>query len=57
MEEIGPSREIEVGLQLVLISIPFMLTDVQAWTAFDFSGRGGQYSAMKWSHEHFTGMS
>ncbi|KIY43820.1 alpha amylase [Fistulina hepatica ATCC 64428] len=28
--------------------------EIQGWTAFDFPGRGGQYSHFTWNHEHFT---
>ncbi|TFK47785.1 alpha amylase [Heliocybe sulcata] len=30
--------------------------EIEAWTAFDFPGRGNKYSSMKWTHEHFTGI-
>ncbi|QRV75214.1 alpha-amylase [Ceratobasidium sp. AG-Ba] len=30
--------------------------DIEGWTGFDFSGRGGKYSSLKWSHQHFTGV-
>ncbi|THH06432.1 hypothetical protein EW145_g4101 [Phellinidium pouzarii] len=30
--------------------------EIEAWTAFDFPGRGGKYSAMKWNHRHFSGV-
>ncbi|THH01455.1 hypothetical protein EW026_g1248 [Hermanssonia centrifuga] len=30
--------------------------EIEGWTAFDFSGRAGKYSNMKWTHEHFTGV-
>ncbi|KAF7327810.1 Glucan 1,4-alpha-maltohexaosidase [Mycena kentingensis (nom. inval.)] len=29
---------------------------IDAWTAFDFKGRDGKYSNMKWTQEHFTGI-
>ncbi|KZT20149.1 glycoside hydrolase family 13 protein [Neolentinus lepideus HHB14362 ss-1] len=29
---------------------------IEAWTVFDFSGRGDKYSSMKWTHSHFTGI-
>ncbi|KAG9315333.1 glycoside hydrolase superfamily [Chiua virens] len=29
---------------------------VRGWTAFDFPGRQGKYSSMKWTYEHFTGL-
>ncbi|KAL1708228.1 glycoside hydrolase superfamily [Schizophyllum commune] len=30
--------------------------EIEGWTAFDFPGRGGKYSKMKWTQEHFTGL-
>ncbi|THH20757.1 hypothetical protein EW146_g677 [Bondarzewia mesenterica] len=30
--------------------------EIEGWTAFDFAGRAGQYSSMRWTHEHFTGV-
>ncbi|KAJ3547539.1 hypothetical protein NM688_g5396 [Phlebia brevispora] len=30
--------------------------EIEGWTAFDFTGRGGKYSQLKWTHEHFTGV-
>ncbi|KAF9475389.1 alpha amylase [Pholiota conissans] len=27
---------------------------IEGWTAFEFPGRGDQYSAMHWNHGHFT---
>ncbi|KAI0049816.1 glycoside hydrolase family 13 protein [Auriscalpium vulgare] len=30
--------------------------EVQGWTAFDFTGRFGKYSGLRWSHDHFTGL-
>ncbi|KAI0784258.1 alpha amylase [Abortiporus biennis] len=30
--------------------------DIEGWTAFDFPGRNGKYSTMKWTEEHFTGL-
>ncbi|EPQ54105.1 glycoside hydrolase family 13 protein [Gloeophyllum trabeum ATCC 11539] len=30
--------------------------EIEAWTAFDFPGRGDKYSSMRWTHEHFTGI-
>ena len=30
--------------------------EIGAWTGFEFHGRGGQYSSMKWRKEHFTGV-
>ncbi|KAG9088120.1 hypothetical protein FRC07_012660 [Ceratobasidium sp. 392] len=30
--------------------------EIEGWTGFDFSGRGGKYSQMKWTHDHFTGV-
>ncbi|KAK2460347.1 hypothetical protein APHAL10511_007736 [Amanita phalloides] len=29
---------------------------IEAWTTFDFAGRGGKYSALRWNSEHFTGL-
>lgn len=29
---------------------------VEGWTAFDFSARGGKYSGLRWTQEHFTGI-
>lgn len=29
---------------------------IEAWTGFEFAGRGGRYSRMKWAKEHFTGV-
>ncbi|GAB1318127.1 hypothetical protein MFIFM68171_08337 [Madurella fahalii] len=29
---------------------------IEAWTGFEFSGRAGRYSPMKWTKEHFTGV-
>ncbi|KAI0001425.1 alpha amylase [Russula compacta] len=29
---------------------------IEGWTAFDFSSRGGQYSKLRWTQEHFTGV-
>lgn len=34
------------------ISEPY---EIEAWTAFDFPGRGDNYSAFKWRAEHFIG--
>ncbi|KAL4966952.1 alpha-amylase [Aspergillus stella-maris] len=31
-------------------------TEIDAWTAFDFEGRGDQYSAMKYNSAHFSGV-
>ncbi|EJD48908.1 thermostable alpha-amylase, partial [Auricularia subglabra TFB-10046 SS5] len=28
----------------------------KAWTGFDFSGRGSQYSPLKWTSDHFNGV-
>ncbi|EIN04871.1 glycoside hydrolase family 13 protein [Punctularia strigosozonata HHB-11173 SS5] len=30
--------------------------EIEAWTIYEFPGRGNQYSAMKWNHAHFTGV-
>ncbi|KAI9566785.1 glycoside hydrolase family 13 protein [Boletus coccyginus] len=30
--------------------------EIRGWTAFDFPGRQGKYSGMKWTHEHFSGL-
>ncbi|KAK4249129.1 glycoside hydrolase [Corynascus novoguineensis] len=30
--------------------------DIEAWTGFEFPGRKGRYSRMKWNKEHFTGV-
>lgn len=30
--------------------------EIEAWTKFDFLGRGTVYSPLKWSKEHFTGV-
>ncbi|KAK7691063.1 hypothetical protein QCA50_006166 [Cerrena zonata] len=30
--------------------------EIEGWTAFDFPGRSGKYSEMKWTEEHFTGL-
>ncbi|KAL2132273.1 hypothetical protein VTI74DRAFT_3987 [Chaetomium olivicolor] len=30
--------------------------EIEAWTGFEFAGRGGRYSTMRWSSEHFTGV-
>ena len=29
---------------------------IKGWTGFDFPGRGEQYSAFKWNHNHFSGV-
>lgn len=29
---------------------------IEAWTGFDFKGRAGKYSSMKWNKSHFTGV-
>lgn len=34
-----------------VISEPF---DIEGWTKFEYPGRGDQYSAFKWYHQHFT---
>jgi alpha-amylase len=28
--------------------------EIEAWTGFDFKGRGGMYSSMKYNWNHFT---
>jgi alpha-amylase len=30
--------------------------EIQAWTGFEFPGRRGQYSKMRWNRKHFTGV-
>ncbi|KAF9238489.1 glycoside hydrolase family 13 protein [Melanogaster broomeanus] len=30
--------------------------EIRGWTAFDFSGRQGKYSGMRWTYEHFSGL-
>ncbi|KAL2150430.1 hypothetical protein VTH82DRAFT_6993 [Thermothelomyces myriococcoides] len=30
--------------------------EIGAWTGFEFPGRKGKYSGMKWNREHFTGV-
>ncbi|KAF9468078.1 glycoside hydrolase family 13 protein [Collybia nuda] len=30
--------------------------EIEAWTGFDFSGRGDKYSKLRWTQEHFTGV-
>jgi alpha-amylase len=30
--------------------------DIDGWTYFDFPGRKGKYSDMKWRFDHFTGI-
>ncbi|CAE6402173.1 unnamed protein product [Rhizoctonia solani] len=30
--------------------------DIEGWTAFDFPGRDGKYSKLKWTFNHFTGV-
>ncbi|KAG8759253.1 hypothetical protein FRC11_002251 [Ceratobasidium sp. 423] len=30
--------------------------DIEGWTAFDFPGRDGKYSQLKWTFNHFTGV-
>ncbi|THH33212.1 hypothetical protein EUX98_g974 [Antrodiella citrinella] len=30
--------------------------EIEGWTAFDFPGRNGKYSSLKWTEEHFTGL-
>lgn len=29
---------------------------IEAWTGFDFKGRAGVHSSMKWNKAHFTGV-
>ncbi|KAK3348743.1 alpha-amylase-like protein [Lasiosphaeria hispida] len=29
---------------------------IEAWTGYEFPGRGGAYSPLKWNKEHFTGI-
>ena len=29
---------------------------IEAWTKFDFPGRGVTYSQLKWNKDHFTGV-
>ncbi|KAL2871448.1 alpha-amylase [Aspergillus lucknowensis] len=31
-------------------------TEIDAWTAFDFAGRGDKYSSMKYNRSHFSGV-
>ncbi|KAJ3480649.1 hypothetical protein NLI96_g8198 [Meripilus lineatus] len=30
--------------------------EIEGWTAFDYPGRHGKYSDLKWTHHHFTGL-
>ncbi|KAF9816657.1 hypothetical protein IEO21_03962 [Rhodonia placenta] len=30
--------------------------EIEGWTAFDFPGRKGKYSTLRWTHEHFSGL-
>jgi alpha-amylase len=30
--------------------------EIQAWTGFEFPGRRGKYSKMRWNRQHFTGV-
>ncbi|KAI0264421.1 glycoside hydrolase family 13 protein [Gloeopeniophorella convolvens] len=30
--------------------------EIEGWTAFDFVARGGKYSELRWTQEHFTGI-
>lgn len=30
--------------------------EIEAWTGFEFPGRGGKYSGFKWNFNHFTGV-
>ncbi|KDN48793.1 hypothetical protein RSAG8_02780, partial [Rhizoctonia solani AG-8 WAC10335] len=30
--------------------------EIEGWTGYDMKGRGGKYSSLKWSHQHFTGL-
>lgn len=29
--------------------------EIEAWTGFEFSGRGNKYSSLKYTQEHFSG--
>jgi len=29
---------------------------IEAWTGFNFKGRAGAYSSMRWNKNHFTGV-
>lgn len=29
---------------------------IEAWTGFDFKGRAGAHSSMRWNKDHFTGV-
>jgi hypothetical protein len=54
LADLGPAREIEVGRPDGDV---WALADAraQAWTAYDFPGRGDKHSALRWTHEHFSG--
>ncbi|KAI0956156.1 hypothetical protein AcV7_006632 [Taiwanofungus camphoratus] len=30
--------------------------EIEGWTVFDFLGRNGKYSTLRWTQEHFTGL-
>jgi alpha-amylase len=45
MEEKDRRREVEGGKR-----------EIEAWTGFEFPGRKGRYSQMRWTKEHFTGV-
>ncbi|KAK0610129.1 glycoside hydrolase superfamily [Bombardia bombarda] len=32
------------------------MREIEAWTGYEFPGRAGKYSPMKWNKEHFTGI-
>ena len=32
------------------------IQEIEAWTEFNFPGRGEKYSQFKWNHNHFTGV-
>ncbi|KAK4132134.1 glycoside hydrolase family 13 protein [Trichocladium antarcticum] len=32
------------------------VVEIEAWSGFEFAGRGGRYSGMRWGKEHFTGI-
>jgi hypothetical protein len=54
LADLGPAREIEVGRPDGDV---WALANAraQAWTAYDFPGRGDKHSALRWTHEHFSG--
>lgn len=45
VDEKNRGREVEGGRR-----------EIEAWTGFEFPGRRGKYSRMKWGSEHFTGI-